>query len=110
MTSSSNPTSNELSTIARLGEKTSRCVLGDRHYRFVSRRDQKPRRHQKIEESEVILHSKRQVAEYLGVSLATVNRLIGRGELRAVKLGHSVRISQQAVDELVTRNEIANEG
>lgn len=40
----------------------------------------------------------RQVAESLGVSQRTVRRLIVRGELRAVRVGGSVRFQREALD------------
>jgi excisionase family DNA binding protein len=43
------------------------------------------------------LYSVAQVAEYLGVSTRTVNRLIARGELAMIWPGRSLRITEEAV-------------
>jgi excisionase family DNA binding protein len=44
-------------------------------------------------EAAVLLYSPSEAAKILGICRASVYNLIGRGELRAVKLGRSTRIS-----------------
>lgn len=47
-----------------------------------------------------------EAAEVLGVSRATVNRLIRAGELRASRLGHrTVRVSHEALMDLLRSKE-----
>jgi excisionase family DNA binding protein len=41
-----------------------------------------------------------EAAEALGVSVATIYRLIGRGEIRAVKIGRAVRIHRDELERL----------
>lgn len=53
-----------------------------------------------------VLRNKLQTAEYLGVSLSTVNRLIFRGQLKQIKIGRSVRISDEAIADFISRNEV----
>lgn len=48
-----------------------------------------------------LAYSMREVAAAIGLSERSVWALIARGELRAVKLGRSVRISREALDELL---------
>ena len=54
--------------------------------------------------------TKRQVAETLSVSIATVNRLLQRGELRGVHVGRSVRISEAEVEAFLMRGGSSHEG
>lgn len=42
-------------------------------------------------------------AEYLDVSRDTVRRLVGKGELLAVKLGGSTRYAKKDLDALIER-------
>lgn len=53
-----------------------------------------------------VLRNKHQTAEYLGVSLSTVNRLIFRGQLKQVKIGRSVRIAEEALADFISRSEV----
>lgn len=41
------------------------------------------------------------VAERLGVSMKTVDRMLRRGELRAIRLGAAVRIDPRDVEDLI---------
>lgn len=43
-----------------------------------------------------------QVADLLQVSLRTVRRLIADGRLPVVRIGHSVRVSKEAFEGLLT--------
>lgn len=45
--------------------------------------------------------SPREVAEYLGVSLSVVYRLIGAGKLAAVKVGGQYRVTTAALHKLL---------
>ena len=49
----------------------------------------------------------RNVAERLQVSERTVSRLIVSGELKAIHIGRSVRITEGALQDLLTRADIA---
>jgi len=46
--------------------------------------------------------TKQQVAEHLNISKRTIDRLIFSGQLNAYKIGRSVRISQEQLDEFLT--------
>ena len=53
-----------------------------------------------------LAYSLDETAQVLGVSRATVNRLIRRGALRASDLGHrTVRVSEDAIRELLRSHE-----
>ena len=53
-----------------------------------------------------LAYSLDETAQVLGVSRATVNRLIRRGALRASDLGHrTVRVSEDAIRELLVSHE-----
>ena len=47
-----------------------------------------------------------QVADLLQVSLRTVRRLIADGRLPVVRIGHSVRISKEAFEGLLTEQAV----
>ena len=55
------------------------------------------------------LLSMAEVALVLGVSASTVRRLIDRGELAAVTVGHQVRIAPSDLDEMLEAGRIAAE-
>ena len=42
-----------------------------------------------------------EVSKQLNISLRSVDRLISRGQLKALKIGRSIRISQEQLDELI---------
>ena len=44
-----------------------------------------------------------EVAQQLRVNAETVRRLIGRGEIRATRIGRCVRITPAAVEEYIAR-------
>ena len=50
----------------------------------------------------VKLHSTQEVAEYFGVSLSTVIRLIRDGELEAIKIRRQIRISDKAIRNFIS--------
>jgi excisionase family DNA binding protein len=41
------------------------------------------------------------VAEFLDISISTVRRLIRNGELKAIRIGASVRITEASLDRLL---------
>ena len=47
------------------------------------------------------IFSKQQVAEQLNISTRTIDRLILSGQLKAYKIGRSVRIAQEHLDEFL---------
>jgi excisionase family DNA binding protein len=51
----------------------------------------------------VRLLTRSDVAERLGVSTKTVDRLLQRGELRAIRLGAAVRIDPRDLDDLIRK-------
>jgi excisionase family DNA binding protein len=53
----------------------------------------------------VRLLTKAQAAERLALSLRTVEKLIHDGELRTVRFGRSVRVTETALARLVTSRE-----
>jgi excisionase family DNA binding protein len=48
-----------------------------------------------------------QVAELLGVSRRTVERLVADGKLRAVKIGSRIRVEPRALREYLDQSEVA---
>jgi len=54
---------------------------------------------------ELCLYTLREAAQRLSISLSTIQRLVARGELTSLKIGRTRRISQQALDNFVTRLE-----
>lgn len=53
----------------------------------------------------VKLYSTQEVAEYFGVSLSTVIRLIRDGDLKAIKIRRQVRISEKAIRDFISAKE-----
>jgi excisionase family DNA binding protein len=47
--------------------------------------------------------TRRQAAEALGVSIDTIANLIDAGELRAIRIGKSVRLTHQELGALIDR-------
>jgi excisionase family DNA binding protein len=54
--------------------------------------------------------TRQQAANYFGVSLSTIQRLISARELEAIKVGRSVRISEKAIKTFMDRKRFSNEG
>jgi excisionase family DNA binding protein len=72
---------------------------------------QEPRAHKKDPETEGMaqrLLSIGAAAEYLGVSRATVERLVFRGELPMVKVGASTRYDVEDLDGFIAINRCRN--
>ena len=53
--------------------------------------------------------TRQQAADYFGVSLSTIQRLIKAQELEAIKVGRSVRISDKAIKTFMDRKRFSNE-
>jgi len=49
-------------------------------------------------------YTREQLARQLTLSVKTIDRLILRGQLKALKIGRSVRISQDQLDEFLKRS------
>ena len=47
------------------------------------------------------LHTKQSLANYFGVSLSTIHRLIRTGEIETIHVGRSVRITEEAVKKFI---------
>jgi len=45
-----------------------------------------------------------EVAETLSVSRMTIHRLVGKGEIKSLKIGRAVRIPEESLKEYVDRN------
>lgn len=52
-----------------------------------------------------MLLSLRQVSERLNVSLGTIRNIVRRGELRACRIGRSIRVRAEALEEYLERAE-----
>ena len=55
---------------------------------------------------EEAMHKKEEVAEYLRVSPSTIDRLIRSGQLEALKIGRSVRITDKALRRFLSSQEV----
>jgi len=51
-----------------------------------------------------------EVAETLSVSRMTIHRLVGKGEIKSLKVGRAVRIPEESLKEYVDRNLRGNGG
>ena len=47
------------------------------------------------------VHTKQSLANYFGVSLSTIHRLIRTGEIETIHVGRSVRITDEAVKKFI---------
>ena len=47
------------------------------------------------------LLSVKEIAKFLNVSIRTVQRMVKRGDLNAVKVGGQIRVRRSALDELL---------
>jgi len=50
------------------------------------------------------MHTKQSLAKYFGVSLSTIHRLTAQGKIETIKVGRSVRITDQAVARFIKSN------
>ncbi|MFD6887156.1 helix-turn-helix domain-containing protein [Streptomyces sp. NPDC059957] len=57
-----------------------------------------------------ILYPTDEVAQQLGVGLTTAKALIGSGQLRSIKIGHSRRVPAEALHEFVQRLDAEQNG
>ena len=56
-----------------------------------------------------MMFTRQQAADYFGVSLSTIQRLINARELEGIKVGRSVRISDKAIKTFMDRKRLSNE-
>lgn len=57
-------------------------------------------------DAEVKMHTKHEVADYLKVSIATIDRLIRSGQIETLKIGRSVRITDKALRRFLASQEV----
>ena len=50
------------------------------------------------------MYTKQSLAKYFGVSLSTIHRLTAQGKIETIKVGRSVRITDQAVARFIKSN------
>jgi excisionase family DNA binding protein len=48
--------------------------------------------------------TRQELADYLGISLATIDRWISKGDIDTIKIGHFRRIPAAAVEDLLYRH------
>lgn len=58
----------------------------------------------------VMLLSRRDAAQSLGITIQTLSRLIARGELQAYKVGGRVRIAPEALERFLENNQLTMKG
>lgn len=51
-----------------------------------------------------MLLTRKQIAQKLNISIRTVDRLIIQGQLKSFKIGRSIRVSQDDLDEFIKRS------
>ena len=54
------------------------------------------------------LLTRKELANFLGLSTRTISRFIEQGDLRCVKLGHQIRFRESDIEEFLTLNELSN--
>lgn len=47
-------------------------------------------------------YTPKQVCDLLQISLSTFRRFVRNGDIEAIKIGHSVRVSEQALERFLT--------
>ncbi len=52
----------------------------------------------------------KEIADYLRVTEKTVYRLLGQGEIPAVKVGHQWRFAKASIDEWLQRKSVGGKG
>ena len=113
MTSSSNCSSNYFSRKRPYGFCSRTFVLVDLLYGITSSPRMQPamvkpalaQERNSTEDAEA-MHTKKEVADYLRVSLATINRLIRVGQIQTLKIGRSVRITDKALKSFLASQEV----
>ena len=64
--------------------------------------NEKARKGEKVDEED--MYTKQSLAKYLGVSLSTIHRLTAQGKIETIKVGRSVRITDQALARFIKSN------
>ena len=80
------------------GVRSRTFVLAEVLYRF----NEKERKGARGNEEH--MHTKQSLAKYFGVSLSTIHRLTAQGKIETIKVGRSVRITDQAVARFIKSN------
>ena len=63
-----------------------------------------PRRKKGMRNEKKDMYTKQTLAAYFGVSLSTIHRLTAQGKIETIKVGRSVRITDQAVARFIKSN------
>lgn len=98
---------------SRLGQFKTREELGSSWAvagelpEWVFAADQSERNVPKIPRPSASFLTVKEVGAQLRVSDRTIRRLIARGQLEAVRLGRSVRISPSSLERMLNRNEVS---
>ena len=58
------------------------------------------------EQKYVFMYKNHEVATELNVSMATINRLIARGQLNTVKFGRCIRVTEQQLQDFISSKEV----
>ena len=98
MTSSSNCSSSYFSCKRPYGVRSRTFVLLDLLYGL----NIKEKKGEKVDEED--MYTKQSLAKYFGVSLSTIHRLTAQGKIETIKVGRSVRITDQAVARFIKSN------
>lgn len=98
---------------SRLGQPKTRKELGSSWAiagelpEWVFAADQSERNIPEIPRPGALFLTVKEVGAQLRVSDRTIRRLIARGQLEAVRLGRSVRISPSSLEKMLNRNEVS---
>ena len=98
MTSSSNCSSSYFLRKGPHGVRSRTFVLHD----VLDGFKEKERKGDRCDEEH--MYTKRTLAAYFGVSLSTIHRLTTQGKIETIKVGRSVRITDQAVARFIKSN------
>jgi len=98
MTSSSNCSSSYFLRKGPHGVRSRTSVVTDVLYGF----NRKTRKGDRGNEEH--MYTKQSLAKYFGVSLSTIHRLTAQGKIETIKVGRSVRITDQAVARFIKSN------
>ena len=66
--------------------------------------NESPRRKKGMRNEKKDMYTKQTLAAYFGVSLSTIHRLTAQGKIETIKVGRSVRITDQAVARFIKSN------
>ena len=101
MHSSSNLLSNYFLNFFEFAQRKPEIVLGVLQYESAEALlHQNPNAISGLD-AEVKMHTKHEVADYLKVSIATIDRLIRSGQIETLKIGRSVRITEKALSRFL---------